>query len=302
MSDKQSVWAVLVTQESYIPGVLVLHHSLKEQKTVYPLVVHALAKLPQKARDVLQIAGIEVIDEEPVLPGGKNAHKINNLFRPRFADAYSKLKQVSWDQYARVVSLDADMLALQSIDELMTLPLEKDQIAAAPDCTCNFNKHEEFPSDWTPTNCAYAQPQPLVLTADSHRNHHIFNSGCTVYTPSKEGWEKLKDRLDNDDTVPDLIFGDQEFLRFHYRGRYVPLPWQYNALKTLSFTHPEVFNLQEVKILHYTMDKPWERRHPVDPRLENLNVIWREAYANFEKDWKKEGKGMWEYIESLIHE
>lgn len=48
----------------------------------------------------------------------------------------------------RVVMLDSDMLVVDNMDELMTMPLEEDWIAAAHACTCNPQKLTHYPSDW----------------------------------------------------------------------------------------------------------------------------------------------------------
>ena len=36
--------------------------------------------------------------------------------------------------------------------------------------------------------------------------------------------------------------------------------WQYNALKTMRYWHENIWRDGEVRVLHYIVDKPWERR------------------------------------------
>ena len=45
--------------------------------------------------------------------------------------------------------MDCDMILLQNMDELMTLPLpSRDHIAAAHACTCNPRRIKSYPDDW----------------------------------------------------------------------------------------------------------------------------------------------------------
>jgi hypothetical protein len=48
----------------------------------------------------------------------------------------------------RVGMLDSDQLAIQNFDELMTMDLASDRIAAAHACTCNPRKLAHYPKDW----------------------------------------------------------------------------------------------------------------------------------------------------------
>lgn len=47
-----------------------------------------------------------------------------------------------------MVLLDADVIILRNMDELMDLDLPKDQIAAAHVCACNPRKLPHYPADW----------------------------------------------------------------------------------------------------------------------------------------------------------
>lgn len=44
--------------------------------------------------------------------------------------------------------LDSDQIGLQNFDELMTMDLPSDRIAASHACTCNPRKLAHYPKDW----------------------------------------------------------------------------------------------------------------------------------------------------------
>ena len=82
-------------------------------------------------------------------------------------------------------------------------------------------------------------------------------------------------------------FGDQDFLNLYFRGAWDALPWTFNATKTLYACHREGINgclegrweLPSVRVLHYTMAKPWDLKHPLHKGFERLNTLWWAAFA-----------------------
>ena len=81
--------------------------------------------------------------------------------------------------------------------------------------------------------------------------------------------------------VEKWIFAEQDALNEYYAGQWVPLPYGYNALKTISVNHPDLWDLGSIKNIHYILEKPWD-----DPRNEQkaqapyktLNSLWWETY------------------------
>jgi len=67
-----------------------------------------------------------------------------------------------------------------------------------------------------------------------------------------------------------LPFSDQSLYNIIFEGTWVPLPYTYNALKTLRTCHGSIFQLDQVKILHFLLSKPW--KDPDDP--EPLHRVW----------------------------
>lgn len=63
------------------------------------------------------------------------------------------------------------------------------------------------------------------------------------------------------DAAIDMDFADQSLLSSLYWNRWVPLPYVYNALKTLRWegVHREIWRDEEVKNVHYILaPKPWD--------------------------------------------
>jgi len=94
------------------------------------------------------------------------------------------------------------------------------------------------------------------------------NGGLQVVNPSKEVYELIISQLEND-SVRDYDFADQSLLGDVFHGRWVALPYTYNALKTLRWkgVHDSIWRDAAVKNIHYILSpKPWDEgpESPVD--------------------------------------
>jgi alpha-N-acetylglucosamine transferase len=135
--------------------------------------------LDKQSRDVIAGRGMEMVEVESLRPVDEGANGGGGVFE-RFGDTWTKLRAfelVQWEvsrrsspsrlrlpihaflpklqpppcssSSQRVVLLDCDMIVLQNMDELMTLPLPSTEwIAAAHACTCNPRKIPTYPEDW----------------------------------------------------------------------------------------------------------------------------------------------------------
>jgi lipopolysaccharide biosynthesis glycosyltransferase len=86
------------------------------------------------------------------------------------------------------------------------------------------------------------------------------NGGLQVVRPSTVVFNLILDYLASDKAI-DLDFADQSLLSDLFRGRWVPLPYVYNALKTLrgKGVHDAIWRDDEVKNIHYILSpKPWD--------------------------------------------
>ncbi|KAF8446051.1 glycosyltransferase family 8 protein [Boletus edulis BED1] len=262
----KAAYATLLTNTSYLPGVLVLEYTLRAVGSEYSLVVMATPALPPQARGILARRGVRVIDIQPLHPPA-GLHTLSR-HDARFTDTWAKLRVFELTGYDRIVLLDADMIVMQNMDELIHLPLERDEIAATHACACNPQKLKHYPIDWVPENCAYtplSHPTglmtPTQITGGSPRPHSLLNSGLVVLNPSTELAQAVYDHLYTSPLVPAWSFPDQDLLADCFKGKWKPLPWCYNALKTLMLIHKPLWRDEEVRCLHYILaDKPWHAR------------------------------------------
>ena len=146
------VWASLITNTKYLPGLLTLDFSLKEAETKYPLVALYTDQLPEEGHKALDVRGIPKRRVDFISPSSERDYSND----PRFFDVWTKLSAFSLIEYEQVILLDGDMLVRSNMDELMDVPLDpvdqqetgKRIFAAAPACACNPFKKSHYPKDW----------------------------------------------------------------------------------------------------------------------------------------------------------
>jgi len=242
--------------------------------------------LTQDGRDILSKMGIAMHEISPLQPQ-EGTHSLS-AHDARFGDTWSKLRVFEMTEYDRIVLLDSDMIVMRNMDELFDLDLPKDWIAAAHACACNPRKLPHYPADWIPENCAHtpmvhptALTSPPVITERSPRPYNLLNSGTVVLNPSPELFQAITNFLYTSPLVPTFSFPDQDLLAAFFKGRWKPLPWCYNALKTLRNIHKPMWRDEEVRCLHYILDdKPWLKPPGTGGDYEVVNQWW---WDRFEK-------------------
>lgn len=271
-------WVTLLTQPDYLVGVKALHRSLKQSETRWPLVVMTTDAIPLADREDLQAQGCVIHHVDPLYP----RDDLDQYYASaQFGEVWTKLRAWQLTECERVVFLDADMLVLQNMDELFTLDLGDNQLAACHACRCNPNKIASYPASWQPKACHYTwqdrgEPAPAELD-------NYLNGGFLVLKPDNAVFKALEQRIAAIDDLSAYAFSEQDLLNEVFEGRWLVLPYIYNALKTLPFQHSQMWQGDEVKNLHYILAKPWNRDLD-QPEIERdryyaLDKLWWEKSA-----------------------
>jgi lipopolysaccharide biosynthesis glycosyltransferase len=230
-----------------------------------------------EVRDALIAEGCILQDVERLDP---KTDIVSLYADPHYSEVWTKLRVWELETLTRAVLLDADMLLLKNMDELFELELPEKGVAACHSCKCNFHKKPKFPESWIPENCFYTQYEAAMGTADfglTTPNDH-FNAGLIVLQPNKKILEDLIGRIETLDSTRNLPFPEQNILNEYFECRWRSLPYIYNALKLLSFSHPHMWDINDIKNLHYILKKPWEVNAGEDNDYETLNKLWWDVY------------------------
>ncbi|KAK3716033.1 hypothetical protein LTR37_006763 [Vermiconidia calcicola] len=281
-SDPYScAWVTLITRSSYLPGAVLLVHTLYKHESKHPMIVQYTSALPQDCIDCLRHLQklyplLHTQNVPPVpLPAGLTP------ISPRFDDTLTKLRVFKpLDEIdpppepklrqtpTQVCFLDADMAIFRNLDDIFTIPRpSSDWIAAHHACICNIDNDPWAPPEWNKDNCpstplqhpsALDAPIPSSSAGGARPTYQMLNSGVFVCSPSEELWDRIEHFRTHDKRVTKFAFPDQNFLDEFFRDHWVPIGWQYNAFKTHRYWHSSAWRDDEVRALHYIVDKPWE--------------------------------------------
>ncbi|WVQ71050.1 hypothetical protein IAR50_000575 [Cryptococcus sp. DSM 104548] len=289
-------WVTLITNPSYVAGLLALHRTLSSLSN-YPLLVMTTPSLPESYQSFLRSYGFTLIPVSHLSPS-TSQHAGFSPDMNRLNDAWTKLQVFGLVEYDKVILIDADMIFLKDMDELFDLELPgRDWIGAAPACVCNPLNLEHYPRDWVPENCSLSHQQsptpllsPEIPSLDAPRTAHLLNSGLVVLHPSDALLDSLVSFLETSPTISQALFADQDVIADAFKGRWRPLPWWCNALKTLRGAHKGLWKDEEVANIHYIIDKPWTGRpsslppHRPSPTISSPDLPPSPASVDFPND------------------
>lgn len=250
----ERAFVTLVANSDYVPGAEALVRSLKRTGTDADIVVM------HSDRDGTAVAGLAALGARtpyigllPTSEAFNTAHARDRLHaaapftkgeKPGFhSPLYNFAKLRLWQllDYRQVVFIDADAIVLQNIDRLFDYP----EFSAAP------NVYESL--------------------ADFHR----LNSGVFTARPSQARFEDMLARLDQ----PGVFWRrtDQTFLESYFPNWH-GLPVFDNMLQYVWLNLPDLWKWEDIRILHYQYEKPWQDHAKADS-LRVLIDLWK-AHAS----------------------
>ncbi|KAJ7235890.1 nucleotide-diphospho-sugar transferase [Mycena haematopus] len=166
----------------------------------------------------------------------------------------------------------------------MEVNLPQGGIAATHVCACNPRKFPHYPADCN-------QPRP----------HGQLNSGTVVLEPSLELAKSLYHFLATDERVATWSFPDQDLLTAFFHGKWTSLPWYYNALRTLRTIHPQMWDDDVARCVHYILaDKPWQVKLEDSKEFEVVNSWWWAHYTKVNEKLRTEDIDGWEIVSAVV--
>lgn len=252
-AQNRRAFVTLVTNADFALGAKALIRSLRLTGTTADLVVLHTGGVGEADLAPLRVRSARLVATEllPTSEAFNAAHSREALHgaapftkgeKPAFhtpLDNFAKLRLWQLD-YDRVVFLDADTLVLRNIDSLFDYP----EFCAAP------NVYESL--------------------SDFHR----MNSGVFTARPDPATYQAMLAQLD----APGAFWRrtDQTFLQAFFPDWH-GLPVTCNMLQYVWFNLPELWSWEQIKVLHFQYEKPWQDHAKAD-RLRPLIDLWR-AYA-----------------------
>jgi inositol 3-alpha-galactosyltransferase len=266
-------YVTLITTPQYLPGAIILAHSLNKHNSAYPLIIQYT---PSLGNDCIAACELEasrtngrIIPQQVDLLLPRKGQENTGSVAERFKDTFTKLRAFELYRlgYTTVCFLDADMAIFNEAPDAVfdTILPGSDWIGANHACVCNLDNDAWAPEEWWKGNCAYsalASPDDVApkIIEESRPTYHLLNSGMFLFHPGEKLWNDMLTFFNTTDSLKTYQFPDQDFLKDFFHMRWKPMSWKYNALKTMRYWHPAMWSDQEVVVVHYIVDKPWERQ------------------------------------------
>ncbi len=304
----KNAYVTLLTRPSYLAGAILLAYTLHKYSPDTPLIITytpdtvgeasiAAFKAEAKYSNII-VRSVEHLR----LPEDGTKH---GMVAERFIDTWTKLRV--FDLYdlgfERLCWLDADMMIFSNPSPLI-FNAENDayleggdamRIMASHVCVCNLDHDSWAPKSWTRENCAHTHlknSNDIPEVKNQPETFGQFNSGTFVYRPSRalSNFVLAKFEELGNARLRAMKFPDQDFLNEAFNSRWKSLSWKTNALKTWRYWHPNIWVDNEVAVLHYIVDKPWQKRIGPDGVAGYLgrdgvtHRWWWDVYDEWEKD------------------
>jgi len=237
------VWTMLNDNLAYVKGAAKLGLGVKRKtKTPIDLVVMELKSKPlgEDMWEVLMPSGFIRCSVESI--------KAPEKTRGDLTEKFAVLHVWAMEVYETVVFLDADTYVQNSIDDLIHMDL---------------------------------QGKPLGVTKDIRERKWVetFNSGVMLLHPSVKEHERLVELLYSGLQF-DFVMSDQGFLNEVYKNNWHEIGFVNNAnLALYRFQRAfwDQHKLEDINVIHYTMQKPWKckSKGPYGPICD----VWINAFA-----------------------
>jgi hypothetical protein len=221
-------YAAFFASEDFLPAIQVLLHSLSATSPAYPLVLGVVegavsgAALAAALRHATMPVEVQLWPRLPPPRGARQA--------ARWGVNWTKLRLWQLEQYAKVLYLDADVLVLRNLDGAFEAPLgARASFLGTPDW-----------GKWTRPGSAKMNGGVFLLAPSAARMARL--TAFAAHTARYRSEE-----------------AEQGLFNAYFGAKACCLPHTFNAQKTLALHYPALFNLSDIKVLHFVGEKPWRQ-------------------------------------------
>jgi glycogenin glucosyltransferase len=251
-----------IYSDDYLPAIQTLGYSIKAANiTARMILIYIPAQVSPRSLCLAEAAGW-MLHPVPLIPPPRGGTGLGDYFK----DQYTKLNIWKLDALGirSIVYLDGDTLVRRNFDELFTLPFN---FAAVGD----------------------------VFDQDDRVGFRTsFNAGVLFLRPSTAIFHDMMAKMEIAKYPP--TYAEQAFLNVYFGTQTARLPYVYNANFAIKMRSPGFWDAlqDEVRIIHYTVDKPFPRV-PLKPlemkaffaeRKQIRNGLWRPEMEMWQAVWE----------------
>ena len=233
-------YMTLLSDDSYIFGIILLDESLKRVNTQYPLEVLVTSNVSAPILNILDQRQLKYKIIQPLKFDQLFKHNIaiNNRFAKNWVFTMTKFELFKMTDFDKLIFLDADIMVLKNLDHLFNKP----HLTAAID--------GEYFNIWPD-------------------NPH-FNAGLLVIEPNIEEYNNLINFVTNFsiDSTTTTCIADQEILNAYYNQWITSTDLHLNKYYNIFAPYIQDNQVEDIKqnayFIHFIGRKPWRAFHKLD--------------------------------------
>lgn len=276
MEEKKYSYVSLLTDDSYVYGIMLLVESMKQVNTKYPLHILVTNNVSASVIEILNQIDVtyEIVD---TISMPKQIYDFNMSINPKITAVWknclTKFKIFNLTQFDKIVFLDADIMILKNLDHLF----EKPHMTSALD-----GEYFNIWPDW---------------------DH--FNSGILVIEPSEQLFNDILQFINNfipefKKETPLLVYADQEILNLYYSDWPERKELHLNKYYDVFPPYIQTEQLEDLKencyFIHYVGRKPWTNWFKAD--IEQYDEYFYTEGKNIIENYSK--KLNWEKVKNKL--
>ena len=229
---KNYSYVTILTDDSYIYGVILLQETLSMVQSKYPLLVLITEDVSEPCIEILKQIEVEYkkIDKISITDNiFEHNKKIDMHLSATWKDCWTKFRIFDQTQFDKIVFLDADIMVMKNLDDLF----EKPHMTSCLD--------GEYFNVWP--------------------GWDHFNSGCIVIEPNHKLFEDILNFAKNLKELPDYVIADQEILNLYFKEWPEQKHLHLNKYYDIFAPYVKEKHLDDLKentyFVHYVGRKPW---------------------------------------------
>ena len=231
-------YITLLSTLNYLPGVIVLHDSVKRTGTRYPFLVAVSSSIPINVDNELKLRGMHVVRLPKSIEISSDLKNVSG----HWGNTFDKILLFGLSEFSKLVYLDSDMMVLKNLDELFKKP-HLSAVAAG------YLEN----SDWTRLNSGL-----MVIQPEDHLSEKIMGSfGRAMKEVNALGNNKI---------------GDQDVINAYYSEWPLQKNLHLDESYNLFFSDIDVYikkhgykmpiigenNSKDIRVIHFIGHrKPW---------------------------------------------
>lgn len=219
------IYITCLNSIKYLYGVLILNYSFRKNNENEKLYVLCNDEIYNKYGNLLKNENMELIVAKDIAIEDKIKERLNKGNLSHWIKTFFKINIFNLTQYDKIIYLDADMLIMKSLSEL----INKNTISAVDDG--DFMLLEDF--------------------------HEGLNSGLMVLKPSKKDYQQMINIISQVEKKRE-VFGDQNVIQEIYKDFHDKKTQHLDISYNACFYLLDKYKNKEFKIIHFMgSKKPW---------------------------------------------